>query len=64
VAADIVAGAYARVGARDKAFEWLDKAYEERDGADLALLKVDPAWNNIRSDPRFADLLQRLGLPK
>ena len=64
VAADMVAGAYARVGDNDKAFEWLDKAYEERDGAHLALLKVDPAWNNIRSDPRFADLLKRLGLPK
>ena len=63
VPASGVASAYAFVGDKDKAFEWLDKAYEERDGMDIALLKCDAGFQSLRGDPRFADLLRRMGLP-
>jgi len=64
VAPGDVAAAYALAGDEDKAFEWLDKAYAERDGEDITLLKCDPAFKSLRGDPRFADLLRRLGLPE
>jgi len=59
-----VASVYALIGDKDKAFEWLDKAYAERDGMVLAQLKVDPSFKNLRGDPRFANLLRRMGLPE
>ncbi len=64
VTASEVAGAYALVGDKDKAFEWLDKAYEEREGQSIALLKCEPAWKNMHTDPRFAAMLRRMGLPE
>ncbi len=57
-----MATSYARLGERDEAFKWLEKAYEERK-TELVWLKVSPKWDNIRSDPRFADLVRRVGLP-
>jgi TolB-like protein/DNA-binding winged helix-turn-helix (wHTH) protein len=60
----LVASVYALAGDKDNAFEWLDKAYAERDGEDITLLKCDPTFQNLRSDPRFADLLRRMGLPE
>jgi TolB-like protein/Flp pilus assembly protein TadD len=54
---------YARLGEKDEAFAWLRKAYDERDQG-LAYLKIDPDWDNLRSDPRFADLVRRVGLPQ
>jgi hypothetical protein len=57
-----VAGIYARLGDKDKAFEWLEKAYLQRD-FQLGRLKVWPVVDNLRSDPRYADLLRRIGLP-
>jgi TolB-like protein/DNA-binding winged helix-turn-helix (wHTH) protein/Flp pilus assembly protein TadD len=59
-----VAAAYAFAGDKDNAFKWLDKAYQERDGATITLLKCEPAFKNLRGDPRFADLLRRMGLPE
>ena len=53
---------YAGLGEKDQAFAWLEKAYEERANF-LAYIKVFPAWGSLRSDPRFADLLRRIGLP-
>ena len=47
---------------RDVAFHWLEKAYEER-SATLALIKVDPRLDFLRSDPRFDDLVRRMKLP-
>ncbi|HEX5873867.1 MAG TPA: protein kinase [Pyrinomonadaceae bacterium] len=60
---EAIAIVYAQLGEKDKAFEWLEKAYNERaDG--LASLKVDPWYDPLRSDPRFTDLMHRVGLPQ
>ena len=53
---------YSGLGERDQAFAWLGKAYQERAGS-LVYLKVEPVFDPIRSDRRFADLLRRMGLP-
>ena len=50
------------LGEKDEAFQWLGKAYEERSNF-LINLKVDPAFDSRRSDPRFAALSARIGLP-
>jgi TolB-like protein/Flp pilus assembly protein TadD len=49
------------LGATDQAFEWLDRAYEERCGW-LTYLKVEPRMDTLRGDSRFNDLLRRLRL--
>jgi TolB-like protein/Flp pilus assembly protein TadD len=49
------------LGEKDQVFEWLERAYEQRDDR-LVFIKVDPLSDNIRLDPRFPDLLRRLGL--
>ena len=54
---------YATVGEKDKAFAELDKAYESREKG-LIDLKVDPSFDPLRDDPRFQDLLRRVGLPQ
>jgi TolB-like protein/DNA-binding winged helix-turn-helix (wHTH) protein/Tfp pilus assembly protein PilF len=61
--AGVVAAVYALAGDKDNAFKWLDQAYAQRDGAEITLLKCDPSFKNLRSDPRFADFLHRMGLP-
>jgi tetratricopeptide (TPR) repeat protein len=53
---------YARLGDKDKAFLWLERAWSERIG--WAFLKIGPEWDPLRSDPRFADLLRRIGFPE
>jgi TolB-like protein/Flp pilus assembly protein TadD len=60
---DRIALIYAGLGDKDQAFAWLEKAYEER-AFNLAWLNVDPRWDNLRPDPRFTDLLKRIGLPR
>ncbi len=51
------------LGEKEKAFEWLEKAYEDRSiGSTFARIKVDPIYDPLRSDPRFADLLRRMNL--
>ena len=50
------------LGEKDEAFAWLDKAYELRD-PQLTYLKVGPKFAPLRSDPRFQNLLRRMGLP-
>jgi len=52
---------YVALGDKDQAFAWLEKADKGRD-ANLARLKVDPRFDSLRSDPRFADLVRRVGL--
>ncbi len=54
---------YNGLGERDKTLEWLERAYQERDPK-LVFLKVDAKWNNLREDPRFQDLLRRVGFPQ
>ncbi len=58
----MIASIYAALGESDAAFEWLDRAYEERDYF-LVWLKVDPMYDPLRDDPRLADLLQRMNFP-
>jgi len=55
---------YAALGEKDKAFAELNKAYENRDGFVVMYLKVDPRLDPLRSDPRFQDLLRRVGFPQ
>ena len=58
-----VANVYIGLGNKDEAFVWLEKAFQERSNY-LAYLKVFPILDPLRSDPRFADLVQRVGLPQ
>ncbi len=57
------AQAYCQLGDKDKAFTWLNKAYEARE-ISLMNLKVDPVFKPLRSDPRYADLVRRIGFPQ
>ncbi len=57
----LIAIVYAGLGEKEQAIEWLDKAYNGQD-SNLVYLKVDPMFDSLRSDPRFADLLRRVGL--
>jgi len=56
-----IALVYVGLGEKDRAFEWLEKAVEERDGW-LVFLKAKPEFDPIRSDPRYAALLGRIHL--
>jgi TolB-like protein/DNA-binding winged helix-turn-helix (wHTH) protein/Flp pilus assembly protein TadD len=55
---------YAGLGEKDKAFQYLEKAYDERSLDISWSLKSDLRIDNLRSDPRFQDLARRIGLPK
>ena len=57
-----IAGVYAYRGESDKSFEWLERAYQERD-AGLPEIKTDPLLKNLRHDSRFTELLKKLHLP-
>ena len=63
VPADRIALIYAGLGDKDQAFAWLEKAYDEH-SFNMTWLKVEPRWDSLRSDPRFADLVRRIGLPQ
>jgi TolB-like protein/Tfp pilus assembly protein PilF len=63
-AASDLAMAYAMAGDNNKAFEWLDRAFEQREGQEITLLKCEPYFKNLRGDPRFTALLQRMGIPE
>jgi TolB-like protein/Flp pilus assembly protein TadD len=54
---------YAALGEKDQAFLWLEKDYQIRD-AELVWINVDPGYDNLRSDPRFQDLLRRMNFPE
>ncbi len=49
------------LGEKDEAFSWLEKAYQDRD-IRLCRLKVDSKWDSMRSEPRFVEILKRIGL--
>jgi serine/threonine protein kinase/Tfp pilus assembly protein PilF len=56
-----VATIYAGLGEKDQAFRLLKKGYEQR-SAGMLYLAIDPFWHGMRSDPRFTDMLRRIGL--
>jgi TolB-like protein len=53
---------YAQLGNPNAAFKWLDRAYDER-SRNLLDLRLDPNFDSLRADPRFPQLLKRIGLP-
>jgi len=57
-----VAGIYTQLGEKDKALEWLEKAYKQREGA-LATLNTNPMWDALKGESRFQDLLKRMNFP-
>ena len=63
VGAEAFAVVYAGLGDNDRAFGWLEKAYEER-ACYLPFIKLNPLFNGLRPDPRYRDLLRRMNLPE
>jgi Tfp pilus assembly protein PilF len=63
VAPCVFAYIYTALGDKDQAFEWFDKGLAERH-VDLIGLKVSPGTDPLRGDPRFANLLDRIGLAR
>jgi TolB-like protein/class 3 adenylate cyclase len=57
----VIAGIPTALGDKDQAFAWLEKAYQVRAG-NVPFIKVEPKFDPLRSDPRFIDLLRRMGL--
>jgi eukaryotic-like serine/threonine-protein kinase len=57
-----IAFLHGRLGNADAAFEWLERGYEERANG-MVYLHVESSWDSIRHDPRFQDLVRRVGLP-
>jgi tetratricopeptide (TPR) repeat protein len=53
---------HAGLGEKDRALEWLERAYQERSTV-LAYLRIDPRLAPLRSDPRYLDLVRRMGFP-
>jgi len=58
-----LAGIYAGLGDRDEAFRLLENGYNEH-SAQMPYLGIDVFWDGMHSDPRYADLLRRMGLPQ
>jgi len=56
-----IALVYGELGELDRAFDYLDRAYAEHP-ANLVNLSVDPAADSLRQDPRFDELMKKLGL--
>jgi len=54
---------YIGLGDKDQAFAWIEKAYRERSNF-VTYLRVVPIVDSLRSDPRFSDLIRRVGLPQ
>lgn len=58
---NLIAIIYVGLNEKEQAFAWLEKAYQERSDF-MIVLKVDPVLDGLRSEPRFQDLLRRVGL--
>ena len=58
-----IARVYAFRGEKDRAFEWLDRAFELRD-EDLYVIKGDPLFKNLEGDPRYKAFLRKMNLPE
>jgi TolB-like protein/cytochrome c-type biogenesis protein CcmH/NrfG len=63
IAAYQVGGVYAWRGEKDKAFDWLERAYAQRDEG-LTNIKIDPMIYSLRDDPRYKVLLRKMNLPE
>ena len=61
VSAYTFATAYAGLGDKDQVFQWLERSNADR-AYEILWIKVDPLLDNLRSDPRFPDLVKRVGL--
>jgi len=61
ISATSIAEDYARLDELDQAFEWLDRAYQQRD-PELVLLRIEPIFSSLISDQRFVALLKKMGL--
>jgi hypothetical protein len=59
----LIAQQYARIGETEEAFAWLERGYRERDPG-MIYMKAHPFYDPLRSDPRFDDLLRRIGFPE
>jgi predicted Zn-dependent protease len=59
-----LAAIYAGLGDKDQAFAWLDRAYADRSGFLAFYFRTDAHMDSLRSDPRFAELMRRVGLPQ
>jgi tetratricopeptide (TPR) repeat protein len=59
-----IAVIYAGLGEKDRVFDWLEKAYEQREGWLGWYFLLDPEFDFLRADSRYSDLLRRLGLPQ
>ena len=59
----LIATIYARLNQRDQALLWLSKACQDR-STDLVFLKVEPAWDSYRSDPRYLAVEKQVGLTR
>lgn len=57
-----IAAVYAGLGNKDKAFEWLEKGFQNKE--DLGTNRGQVPFESLRDDPRYKDLLKRMGLPK
>jgi tetratricopeptide (TPR) repeat protein len=56
-----IAAIYASLGEKDRAFQWLEQTYQEREFP-ILFIKREPALESLYSDPRFTNLLRRIGL--
>jgi hypothetical protein len=54
---------YTGLGEKDQAFEWLNKGYTDRPST-VIRMKIEPRFEPLHSDPRFAQLIRRMGLPE
>jgi tetratricopeptide (TPR) repeat protein len=62
VLAEEIANFYTKAGETDSAFAWLNRSVENKEYGGLKFLAVSPDWNPLRTDPRFALLLQNSGI--
>jgi tetratricopeptide (TPR) repeat protein len=58
-----IAGLYADLGDKEYAFEWLNTAFEEHD-VTLTFIRTDFLFDSLRSDPRYAEIVRKVGLPQ
>jgi tetratricopeptide (TPR) repeat protein len=58
-----IATLYTRAGMNNEAIDWLEKAYQAHD-QNMPYISVDPIFDDLRSEPRFQDILRRMKLPE